>query len=84
MQTNTTFTLFDGSKHETLEKAKNHCDEAMGAALKNFAFERGNYQYVYQMLLDIVAKKKHDKAIFDYVAYRKEHDALCAYALEND
>jgi hypothetical protein len=78
------FTLRDGSKHDCIEKAKEHCNEMMGAELRNFAFDKSNYQFVYNMLLDIVINKKHDKAIYEYVAWREEHNALEQYEQEED
>lgn len=84
MKTHTAFTLLDGSQHDSLKKAKEYCLEQMGAELRLFAFEKADYQYVYKMLLDIVAYKKHDKAIFAYCAWRKEHDALEAFERGED
>lgn len=84
METILTFTLRDGSKHECIKKAKDHCNEMMGAELRHFAFDKSNYKFVYNMLLDIVIDKKHDGAIFNYVAWRKEHDALEQYEKEEN
>lgn len=75
MQVLTLFILRDKSEHKCIDKAKNHCQENMGAELRNVADKLG-YGKLYQNMLDIVEHKKHDKAILEYIAWRNEMDNL--------
>ncbi len=79
METHTAFTLTDGSQFDTIEKAIKHCQEMMGAELREFVSETGGGDYVYRKMLKIVIDKKYDKAIFAYVKWRKELDELENY-----
>lgn len=87
MKTHTVFTLLDGSKHDTIEKAKEYCLEMMGAETRNMLQSIFDTNSLYKAALNLVAEKKYDKAIGLYVQWRKEHDALEAYetpVLEED
>jgi len=82
MQTHTVFTLVDGSRHDDINKAMNHCEEAMGAETRDMLYHIFETRSVYKAALALVADKKYDKAIFEYVRWRQEHDALVAYNKE--
>lgn len=81
MKTHTVFTLLDGSRHDTIEKAKEHCLEQMGAETRDMlqSILDSRPAMVYTASLNLVAHKKYDQAIMLYVQWRKEHDALELY-----
>lgn len=78
MRTHTVFTLLDGSQHDNIQKAKEHCLELMGAELRNLIVETID-SGVYKTMVKLVHDKKYDKGILAYVAWRQEHDALINY-----
>ena len=81
MKTHTVFTLLDGTRHDTIEKAKEHCLEQMGAETRNMLVDiacGGNFGE-YKAAIKLVSEKKYDKEILLYVAWRKEHDELELY-----
>lgn len=86
MKTHTVFTLLDGSRHDTIEKAKEHCLEQMGAETRDMlqSILDTRPAMVYTAALNLVAHKKYDKAIMIYVQWRKEHDALELYEKGGD
>lgn len=81
MTTHTVFTLRDGSRFDTIEKAMNHCDEMMGAETRDMLDDIlcSHPALIQVPSLKLVADKKYDEAIFEYVAWRKERDELEAY-----
>ena len=76
----TLYKLRDGTRHKTLDKALNHCDEQMGAELRNIVDQLNpSNNYLHRTMLKIVSDKAYDKELFEYVAWRKEHDDIEAY-----
>lgn len=84
MKTHTVFTLRDGSRHDTSNKAKEHCLEMMGAETRNMLDELIFTQYLQKAALKLIDEKKWDKDIREYIAWRDEHDALLRYEEEDD
>lgn len=85
MQTSTLFTLRDKTSHNSLKEAMNHCDEMMGAEMRSITDQLNPMQnFLHRTMLDIVAHKKYDTALFEYVEWRKERDALEQFEEEGD
>ena len=82
MNTHTVFTLRDGSRFDTIEKALNHCDEMMGAETRGMLDDIlcSHPAMVQIPALKLVIEKKYDEAVFEYVAWRKEKDELEEYS----
>lgn len=81
MKTHTVFTLLDGSRHDTIEKAKEHCLEQMGAETRSMLCDiiyAGPFSE-YKAALKLVSEKKYDTAIILYMRWRAEHDELELY-----
>lgn len=79
MQTHTVFTLIDGTRHDKIEKAKEHCLEQMGAETRDMLQGILDTNSVYKAALQLVSDQKYDKAINEYSKWRNEHDALVNY-----
>ena len=79
-----TFVLRDGTKYDTVEKAKDHCKEKMLAAFRiiveQFAVTRGQYL----KCVEAVEDSTYDEVFSEYLAWRKEHDDLLNYEQDND
>lgn len=84
MKTHTVFTLLDGSQHDSLKKAKEHCLEMMGAETRDMLYDIMSQKMIYSAALKLVSDKKYDNAIKTYLAWRKEHDALETYEAGDD
>jgi hypothetical protein len=77
-----TFVLRDGTKHDKVEKAKDHCKEKMYQILLKFGsqftpFEVANWAQA-------VEYSTYDAAFYEYLEWRKEYDDLLNYEQDND
>ena len=69
-----TFVLRDGTKHATLEKAKDHCKEKMLATTRA----------LYLKCVGAVENSTYDEGFSEYLAWRKEHDELINYEQDDE
>jgi len=79
-----TFVLRDGTKHDTLEKAKDHCKEKMLAILRPFAEQFTTTRALYLKCVGAVENSTYDEVFREYLAWRKEHDDLINYEQDYD
>ena len=76
-----TFVLRDDTKHDTLEKAKDHCKEKMYLILREFGS-----QFILRASnwAKAVENSTYDAVFREYLAWREEHDELINYDQDYD
>lgn len=77
-----TFVLRDGTKHDTLEKAKDHCKEKMFQILCEFGSEFTPVKVA--NWAQAVENSTYDEVFSEYLAWRKEHDELINYEQDDE
>lgn len=81
MNTYTVFTLFDKTEHSTINKAKEHCLEMMGAETRDMIQDIYDNRSIYKSALCLVSDEKYDVAILEYIKWRKEYNLLLDYEM---
>ena len=76
------FVLRDGTKHDTLEKAKDHCKEKMYLILCKFGSQFTHAKV--SIWAQAVENSTYDAGFREYLAWRKEHDDLINYEQDYD
>ena len=76
------FILRDGTKHDTLEKAKDHCKEKMYQILCEFGSQFTPVKVA--NWAQAVENSTYDAVFREYLAWRKEHDELINYEQDYD
>jgi hypothetical protein len=79
-----TFVLRDGTKHDAVEKAKDHCKEKMLAVLRPFVEQFAVTRGKYLKCVEAVEDSTYDEVFSEYLAWRKEHDDLLNYEQDNE
>lgn len=79
-----TFVLRDGTKYDTVEKAKDHCRKKMLAVLRPFVEQFAVTRGQYLKCVEAVEDSTYDAAFSEYLAWRKEHDDLLNYEQDNE
>ena len=79
-----TFVLRDGTKYDTVEKAKDHCRKKMLAVLRPFVEQFAVTRGQYLKCVEAVEDSTYDEVFSEYLAWRKEHDDLLNYEQDND
>lgn len=79
-----TFVLRDGTKYDTVEKAKDHCKEKMLAVLRPFVEQFAVTRGQYLKCVEAVEDSTYDAAFYEYLEWRKEYDDLLDYEQDND
>ena len=77
-----TFVLRDGTKHDTLEKAKDHCKEKMYQILCEFGSQFTTVKVA--NWAQAVENSTYDEVFSEYLAWRKEHDELINYEQDDE
>ena len=77
-----TFVLRDGTKHDTLEKAKDHCKEKMYQSLCEFGSQFTTVKVA--NWARAVENSTYDEVFSEYLAWRKEHDELINYEQDDE
>ena len=77
-----TFVLRDGTKHDTLEKAKDHCKEKMYRILCELGYQFTPVKV--GSLVQAVENSTYDEVFSEYLAWRKEHDELITYEQDDE
>jgi len=77
-----TFVLRDGTKHDKVEKAKDHCKEKMYQILLKFGFQFTPVKVA--NWAQAVEDSTYDAAFYEYLEWRKEYDDLLNYEQDND
>ncbi len=77
-----TFVLRDSTKHDTVEKAKDHCKEKMYQILLKFGSQFTPFKALAASCA--VENSTYDDVFYEYLAWREEHDALINYEQDND
>ena len=75
-----TFILRDGTKHDTLEKAKDHCNEKMYQILCEF----GSQFTPVKVANWAQENSTYDEVCREYLAWRNEHDELINYEQDDE
>lgn len=79
----TLYRLRDDTRHNTLDKALNHCDEMMGAEMRNITDQLNpRKSHLYRTMNEIVIDKKYDKELREYIAWRDESEAIIKFINE--
>jgi hypothetical protein len=78
------FVLRDGTKHDTADKALDHCKEKMLAILRPFAEQLTTTRSLYLKCVDAVENNTWSTVFSEYLAWRKEHDDLINYEQDNE
>ena len=76
-----TFVLRDGTKHDKVEKAKDHCKEKMYQILRELGPQFTPFK---ALVASHSEKSTYDEVFSEYLAWRKEHDDLLNYEQDND
>jgi hypothetical protein len=79
-----TFVLRDGTKYDTVEKAKDHCRKKMLAVLRPFVEQFAVTRGQYLKCVEAVEDSTYDEVFSEYLAWRKEHDDLLNYEQDNE
>ena len=79
-----TFVLRDGTKYDSVEKAKDHCKEKMLAVLRPFVEQFAVTRGQYLKCVEAVEDSTYDEVFSEYLAWRKEHDDLLNYEQDNE
>jgi hypothetical protein len=77
-----TFVLRDGTKHNKVEKAKDHCKEKMYQILLKFGSQFTPVKVA--NWAQAVEDSTYDAAFYEYLEWRKEYDDLLNYEQDND
>jgi hypothetical protein len=77
-----TFVLRDGTKHDAVEKAKDHCKEKMYQTLREFGPQFTPFKALVASCA--VENSTYDEVFSEYLAWRKEHDDLLNYEQDNE
>jgi hypothetical protein len=77
-----TFVLRDGTKHDKVEKAKDHCKEKMYQILLKFGSQFSPVKVA--NWAQAVEDSTYDAAFYEYLEWRKEYDDLLNYEQDND
>jgi hypothetical protein len=77
-----TFVLRDGTKHDKVEKAKDHCKEKMYQILLKFGSQFTPVKVA--NWAQAVEDSTYDAAFYEYLEWRKEYDDLLNYEQDND
>jgi len=77
-----TFILRDGTKHNKVEKAKDHCKEKMYQILLKFGSQFTPVKVA--NWAQAVEDSTYDAAFYEYLEWRKEYDDLLNYEQDND
>jgi hypothetical protein len=77
-----TFVLRDGTKHDKVEKAKDHCKEKMYQILLKFGSQFTPVKVA--NWAQAVEDSTYDAAFYEYLEWRKEYDDLLDYEQDND
>lgn len=78
------FVLRDGTKHDTVEKAKDHCKERMYLILREFGSQFANRITVANWAFLAVENSTYEKTFGEYLAWRKEYDELTNHEQDNE
>lgn len=76
------FILRDGTKHDTLEKAKDHCKEKMYQILRKFGSQFTPFKALNASCA--VENSTYDAVFREYLAWRNEYDELINYEQDDD
>ena len=76
------FILRDGTKHDTLEKAKDHCKEKMYQILREFGSQFTPFKALNASCA--VENSTYDAVFREYLAWRNEYDELINYDQDYD
>jgi hypothetical protein len=77
-----TFVLRDGTKHDTADKALEHCKEKMYQILCDFGSQFTPVKVA--NWAQAVENSTYDEVFSEYLAWRKEHDDLLNYEQDNE
>jgi hypothetical protein len=77
-----TFVLRDGTKHDAVEKAKDHCKEKMYQTLRELGPQFATVKVA--NWAQAVEDSMYDAAFYEYLEWRKEHDDLLNYEHQQD
>ena len=77
-----TFILRYGTKHDTLDKAKDHCKEKMYQILREFGFQFTLIKVA--NWAQAVDNSTYDEVFSEYLAWRNEYDELITYEQDDE